>query len=147
MARLLFRACVIVTEYNFEYQLELQLESISVVFFFVEKMSQKTKSSKRTKELTKSPISGTYIIKDWNHTLKLQTRIRFSRADMELEKLAGNFVKITPETRAKLQSIPNLIGPYECKLCQVIYADAFELAKHNCPRVVHIEYKLVHITT
>jgi len=66
---------------------------------------------------------------------------------MELEKLAGNFVKITPETRAKLQSIPNLIGPYECKLCQVIYADAFELAKHNCPRVVHIEYKLVHITT
>lgn len=94
------------------------------------------KSVKRNaKELTKSPISGTYIIKDWHK------KTAFSQADVELEKLAASFAEITPETRAKIRSIPNLIGPYECKLCRAVYADAFELAMHNCPRVVHIGYK------
>lgn len=47
----------------------------------------------------------------------------------------------TAQARAKLQKIVNNIGPYECKLCKHVYEDAFELAMHNCPRVVHLEYK------
>jgi hypothetical protein len=89
-------------------------------------------------ELTKSPISGTYIIKDWT---KANSMSFFSRNEVELNSIAASFVEITPQSRAKLAKIPNKIGPYECRLCKVVYEDAFELAMHNCPRVVHIEYK------
>ena len=101
--------------------------------------SKKIKSKlKESNELTESPISGTFIIKDWKTS---KTQFQFTKAEEELNKIAGNFVKITPQARAKLDKIPNNIGPYECKLCKIVYVDAFELALHNCPRVVHIEYK------
>jgi hypothetical protein len=101
------------------------------------------------KELTKSPIAGTYIIKEWNvnDTLKKKSyeketiRTQFTKNDVVLNSLAASFVEITPQARAKLEKIPNKIGPYECKLCKIVYQDAFELAMHNCPRVVHLEYK------
>ena len=90
-------------------------------------------------ELTKSPISGTYIIKDW--TKAANSMSFFSRNEVELNSIAASLVEITPQSRAKLAKIPNKIGPYECRLCKVVYENAFELAMHNCPRVVHIEYK------
>lgn len=139
---------------------QLKLESkISRIY---SKVGQKLpESSKKRKllieenELTKSPISGTYIIKDWNVTnnysksLNISDRKKtnrgikegFSKNEVELNSIAASFVEITPQSRAKLQKIPNKIGPYECKLCKIVYRDAFELAMHNCPRVVHIEYK------
>lgn len=92
-------------------------------------------------ELTNSPISGTYIIKDWTAKANKSTKAFFSKNEVELNSIAASFVEITPQSRAKLSKIPNRIGPYECRLCKVIYEDAFELAMHNCPRVVHIEYK------
>ena len=106
---------------------------------------------KEDKELTKSPIAGTYIIKDWNlnDSLKKKNsnqkesgqREQFTKNDVVLNSLAASFVEITPQARAKLDKIPNKIGPYECKLCKIVFQDAFELAMHNCPRVVHLEYK------
>ena len=118
-------------------------------------------------ELTKSPISGTYIIKDWHKTSNLANmhppgqsrkhtsstsqnrgvKVGFSKNEVELNSIAASFVEITPQSRAKLQKIPNKIGPYECKLCKFVYKDAFELAMHNCPRVVNIEYKYAHFLT
>lgn len=93
-------------------------------------------------ELTKSPISGAYIIKEWNYgSSKKDSKTSFSKSEVDLNSIAASFVEITPQSRAKLQKIPNKIGPYECKLCKIVYKDAFELAMHNCPRVVHIEYK------
>ena len=65
-------------------------------------------------ELTKSPISGTYIIKDWT---KANSMSFFSRNEVELNSIAASFVEITPQSRAKLAKIPNKIGPYECRLC------------------------------
>ena len=98
-------------------------------------------------ELTKSPISGTYIIKDWTKgaksTAKTNSSSFFTRSEIELNSMAASFVEKTPQARAKLSRIANKIGPYECKLCKVVYEDAFELAMHNCPRVVHLEYKYI----
>jgi hypothetical protein len=95
------------------------------------------------KELIKSPISGTFIIKDWavEGSLGKQRNMAFSKEEIALNSVAASFVKITPQAKAKLERIPNKIGPYQCKLCKIVYKDAFELAMHNCPRVVHIEYK------
>ena len=65
----------------------------------------------------------------------------FSKQEVDLNTNAASFVKITPQARAKLDKIPNKIGPYECKLCKVVYASAFDLAMHNCPCIFHSEYK------
>lgn len=83
-------------------------------------------------ELTQSPVSGTYIIKEWTEA---------KRSRQTDNSLAASFIEITPQARARLARIPNRIGPFECKLCKVVYNDAFELALHDCPRVVHMEYK------
>lgn len=72
---------------------------------------------------------------------KTKKNFVFSKQEVELNNQAASFVKITPQTRAKLERIPNKIGPYECKLCNVIYSSAFELAMHNCPKIYHLEYK------
>lgn len=99
-------------------------------------------------ELTRSPVSGTYIIKDWSSVNKKSSAtttttktMSFSKSEVALNSIAASFVEITPQSRARLERIPNRIGPFECKLCKVVYKDAFELAMHNCPRVVHIEYR------
>jgi hypothetical protein len=65
----------------------------------------------------------------------------FSKQEAELNIKAASFVKITPQAKDKLEKIPNRIGPYECKLCKVIYSSAFDLASHNCPYIFHCEYK------
>lgn len=88
----------------------------------------------RDKELTKSPVTGSYIIRDWKKSAH-------TKPVVDWNKIAADFVEITPQSRAKLAKISNKIGPYECKLCKFEFSDAFELALHNCPRIVDIEYK------
>ena len=71
-------------------------------------------------ELTESPISGTYIIKEWNKNQMPKNISLFSTAEIELNSIAHRFVKDTPQIRAELKRIPNLIGAYECKLCKTV---------------------------
>jgi hypothetical protein len=52
-----------------------------------------------------------------------------------------NVVEITPEARAELEKIDNKLGDYVCQLCKDFFQDAFQLAQHRCPRIVHIEYR------
>jgi hypothetical protein len=107
-------------------------------------------------ELTVSPVSGTFIIKEWNNKLKnkfireqeeknvsckKKKNDEFTNDEIMLNSVASNYVQITDEAKNKISKIVNCIGPYECKLCKIVYNDAFELAMHNCPRVVHFEYK------
>ncbi len=49
--------------------------------------------------------------------------------------------KVTAASRAKLSTIPNRLGPYECKLCFIVFKDAFALALHSCAKVEKIEHK------
>jgi len=54
--------------------------------------------------------------------------------------------KVTTASRAKLSAIPNRLGPYECKLCFIVFKDAFGLALHSCVKVEKVEHKynLIH---
>lgn len=52
-----------------------------------------------------------------------------------------NVVVATEEARRRLESIPNALGPYRCRLCSVQYADAFALARHRCRCIVHVRYR------
>ena len=40
-----------------------------------------------------------------------------------------------------MAKIENHIGKYTCQLCKEVYEDAFQLAQHRCPRILHIEYR------
>lgn len=51
-----------------------------------------------------------------------------------------NVVVATDEARRRLESIPNVLGPYLCRLCGVQYTDAFALARHRCRCIVHVRY-------
>jgi hypothetical protein len=117
------------------------------------KKSNRNKSKKLKKparhnddnnELIRSPISGTYIIKDWSEkALNKSDEEMMNRHhdDLISNKIAASYVDTSEEARAKLAKISNRIGPYECKLCLVVYRDAFQLAMHDCPRVVSIDYQ------
>lgn len=52
-----------------------------------------------------------------------------------------NIVEVTDEAKAELAQIPNLIGAYLCKLCQLEFEDAFGLARHRCNCIVLLEYR------
>lgn len=52
-----------------------------------------------------------------------------------------NVVVATDEARRRLESIPNALGPYLCRLCGVQYTDAFALARHRCRCIVHVRYR------
>lgn len=54
---------------------------------------------------------------------------------------AFNTVEVTDEAREELSQIENKIGAYLCRLCQEEYEDAFELARHRCACIVHVEYR------
>ncbi|XP_026851105.1 uncharacterized protein LOC6598746 [Drosophila persimilis] len=84
-------------------------------------------------EETISPVSGTIIRK-----LRDDEELVVRKGDIDP---AFNVVEITEEAKAILASIDNKIGDYLCQLCRTIYDDAFMLAQHRCPRIVHIEYK------
>ncbi|XP_036325338.1 uncharacterized protein LOC118738509 [Rhagoletis pomonella] len=84
-------------------------------------------------EETISPVSGTIIRK-----LRDDEELVVRKGDIDP---AFNVVEITDEAKAILASIDNKIGAYLCQLCRTLYDDAFQLAQHRCPRIVHIEYK------
>ncbi|XP_054081772.1 zinc finger protein 892 [Zeugodacus cucurbitae] len=84
-------------------------------------------------EETISPVSGTIIRK-----LRDDEELVVRKGDIDP---AFNVVEITEEAKAILASIDNKIGDYLCQLCRTLYDDAFQLAQHRCPRIVHIEYK------
>ncbi|KAH8407236.1 hypothetical protein KR222_010909 [Zaprionus bogoriensis] len=84
-------------------------------------------------EETISPVSGTIIRK-----LRDDEELVVRKGDIDP---AFNVVEITEEAKAILASIDNKIGDYMCQLCRTVYDDAFMLAQHRCPRIVHIEYK------
>ncbi|XP_067640543.1 uncharacterized protein nerfin-2 [Eurosta solidaginis] len=84
-------------------------------------------------EETISPVSGTIIRK-----LRDDEELVVRKGDIDP---AFNVVEITEEAKAILASIDNKIGAYLCQLCRTLYDDAFQLAQHRCPRIVHIEYK------
>lgn len=52
-----------------------------------------------------------------------------------------NVVVATEEARRRIESIPNALGPYRCRLCSLQYADAFALARHRCRCIVHVRYR------
>ena len=85
------------------------------------------------KKKNDSPISGTRIT-EWEEYEKWKE----VRGDIEPTM---NYVEITPEAVEQLKKIKNIIGDYICQLCKVKYENAFALAMHKCPRVVHIEFR------
>ncbi|VDP79512.1 unnamed protein product [Echinostoma caproni] len=56
---------------------------------------------------------------------------------------ATAFERIVPTARvlARMARIPNLIGPYVCRLCEEEFGDPFKLAAHRCPYILHTDYR------
>ncbi|CAF1348021.1 unnamed protein product [Adineta steineri] len=97
-------------------------------------VAKKKKTTTSTSiNINESPIAGTRIT-DWEEYEKWKE----IRGDIEP---AMNYVEITPEAIEELRKIKNIIGDYICQLCKVKYENAFALAMHKCPRVVHIEFR------
>ena len=96
-----------------------------------------TKKKKITSSLSsnvdESPVTGIRIT-EWEEFEKWKE----VRGDIEPTM---NYVEITPEAVEELRKIKNVIGDYICQLCKVKYENAFALAMHKCPRVVHIEFR------
>lgn len=94
---------------------------------------KKKKISSSSSNINESPMSGTRIT-EWEEYEKWKE----VRGDIEPTM---NYVEITPEAIEELRKIKNIIGDYICQLCKVKYENAFALAMHKCPRVVHIEFR------
>uniref|UniRef100_A0A914URY4 C2H2-type domain-containing protein n=1 Tax=Plectus sambesii TaxID=2011161 RepID=A0A914URY4_9BILA len=88
-----------------------------------------------TDDETSSPVSGMFIKEATSVPCAEQLQ-----AEADLDDSA-QFVEITEEARAEIAKIPNVIGDYVCSLCKVRYDDAFKLAQHRCPRIIHEEYR------
>jgi hypothetical protein len=94
---------------------------------------KKTTASASSGSVNESPIAGTRIT-DWDEYEKWKE----VRGDIEPTM---NYVEITPEAIEEIRKIKNIIGDYICQLCKIKYENAFALAMHKCPRVVHIEFR------
>ena len=95
--------------------------------------STTTTASGSSGSINESPIAGTRIT-DWDEYEKWKE----VRGDIEPTM---NYVEITPEAIEEIRKIKNIIGDYICQLCKIKYENAFALAMHKCPRVVHIEFR------
>ncbi|XP_055335503.1 uncharacterized protein LOC129586345 [Paramacrobiotus metropolitanus] len=102
---------------------------------------RKTKNGRRlvTDEVTTSPVSGTLIKMADSEVSNMPKDVIIVRRG-DLDKTT-NVVEVTEEAKRELAKIENYIGEYTCKLCKLQYDDAFQLAGHNCSRIVHIEYQ------
>lgn len=105
-------------------------------------VSNSKKSGKAVRRLTFddeliSPVSGT-IIRDVADMPVAEEGLVVRPGDIDP---AFNIVEVTEEARAELAKIDNRIGDYLCRLCRVVFEDAFGLAQHRCPRIVHVEYR------
>lgn len=89
-----------------------------------------------------SPVSGTLILDSDNEeelTSLMSQGCAFKKSGDIDPSL--NIVVVTPEARAEIAKIKNIIGDYVCALCKEYHEDAFRLAQHRCSRIVHIEYR------
>lgn len=93
----------------------------------------KTRKQINFDEDNTSPVSGTIIRK-----LRDDEDLVIRKGDIDP---AFNVVEVTEEAKANIAAIENKIGSYLCQLCKSLYDDAFQLAQHRCPRIVHIEYR------
>lgn len=84
-------------------------------------------------EKKSSPVSGTII----RALDEIDDNIIRESGDIDPE---FNIVEVTEEAKAELAAIPNIIGAYTCKLCQIEFEDAFCLARHRCSCIVLLEY-------
>ena len=142
-------------EFNRSYKNNIYKKILSTTTTTSTKTALSIDKIKNNTELTKAPISGIYILKNWKqkeqHLTSKKKQInnnnnnsnnnKFTKDEVALNAVAASFVSVNEQTRAEMALIVNNIGPYECKLCKVIYIDAFELAMHNCPRILHLDYK------
>lgn len=97
---------------------------------------RKSKAIRKLKfdEFRSSPVSGTII-----RTLdEIDENDIQESGDIDPQY---NIVEVTEEAKAELAEIPNVIGAYLCKLCQLEFDDAFGLARHRCNCIVLLEYR------
>lgn len=85
-------------------------------------------------EKKSSPVSGTII----RALEEIDSNIPLESGDIDPQY---NIVEVTEEAKAELAAIPNVIGAYLCKLCQIEFEDAFCLARHRCSCIVLLEYR------
>lgn len=97
---------------------------------------RKSKAIRKLKfdEFRSSPVSGTII-----RTLdEIDENDIHESGDIDPQY---NVVEVTEEAKAELAQIENVIGGYQCKLCQIEFDDAFGLARHRCNCIVLLEYR------
>lgn len=85
-------------------------------------------------EKKSSPVSGTII----RALDEIDGNIPHESGDIDPQY---NIVEVTEEAKAEIAAIPNVIGAYMCKLCQIEFEDAFCLARHRCSCIVLLEYR------
>lgn len=85
-------------------------------------------------EKKSSPVSGTII----RALDEIDNNIPHESGDIDPQY---NIVEVTDEAKAEIAAIPNVIGAYTCKLCQIEFDDAFCLARHRCSCIVLLEYR------
>lgn len=101
---------------------------------------KRIRSLVRKSDTTKnSPVSGTVILDsdDEEEQIRCGNAVR-RNGDIDPSL---NLVVVSEEARAELAKIKNTIGDYNCCLCHQKFEDAFALAQHSCPRIVHLEYR------
>lgn len=102
----------------------------------VSKEHKRVKAVRKLKfdEKKSSPVSGTII----RALDEIDGDIQQESGDIDPQY---NIVEVTEEAKAEIAAIPNVIGAYLCKLCQIEFDDAFCLARHRCSCIVLLEYR------